>query len=80
MHYSEMALPDTIRPNWSVSGLPRSGWLLMREEPQVDLRSEEQETRPNEFTHIFAHPDLARLLITCPHGEIQNSLWQPGRM
>ena len=28
----EVALPDTV--NWSVSGLPRSGWLLMREEPR----------------------------------------------
>lgn len=27
---------------------------------------EEQETRPNEFTHIFAHPDLARLPIIGP--------------
>ena len=29
----EVALPDRS-VNWSVSGLPRSGWLLMREEPR----------------------------------------------
>ena len=28
----EVALIRSV--NWSVSGLPRSGWLLMREEPR----------------------------------------------
>ncbi|MCQ4905906.1 ABC transporter substrate-binding protein, partial [Odoribacter splanchnicus] len=27
---------------------------------------EVQETRPNEFTHIFAHPELARIPIIGP--------------
>lgn len=37
----------------------------MRESPLI-CGVEEQETRPNEFTHIFAHPDLARLPIIGP--------------
>ena len=70
----EVALPDTIR---QLVCIRSSAIRLVTYAGGAPLICgvEEQETRPNEFTHIFAHPDLVRVW-----GEIQNSLWQPDRM
>ena len=61
----EVALPDTIR---QLVCIRSSAIRLVTYAGGAPLICgvEEQETRPNEFTHIFAHPDLARLPIIGP--------------
>ena len=61
----EVALPDTIR---QLVCIRSSAIRLVTYAGGAPLICgvEEQETRPNEFTHIFAYPDLARLPIIGP--------------
>ena len=61
----EVALPDTIRQLVCIRSSAIRLGTYAGGAPLI-CGVEEQETRPNEFTHIFAHPDLARLPIIGP--------------
>ena len=76
----EVALPDTIR---QLVCIRSSAIRLVTYAGGAPLICgvEEQETRPNEFTHIFAIPIWPGYRSSVRvWGEIQNSLWQPDRM
>ena len=65
MHYKGKWRCPIRSVNWSVSGSAIRLVTYAGGAPLI-CGVEEQETRPNEFTHIFAHPDLARLPIIGP--------------